>query len=646
MSVTFLQFAYRNVFRNFRNYAAFFMASFLSVFVFFIYSMLMFHPEIERGFLGEVSIAGMVFAEIILVLFSWFFIFYSMRAFLEVRTKEFAILLHLGMDRHQLGKLIIIETMTIGFLSSIAGIIFGFAFSKFFFMIVREILNLDNLPLYLSWKPFVLTLFVYLSAFIVISTISIMFTPNIKIRDLLKGPSTIEVEDSYSKRFAVLGIVLILAGYGLTLFTTKTSIFNYTLLIPIFVIFGTYYFFSDTTLFIIDRIKGKKHMYWKRSRMLSVAELIHILRVNSRMFFIVTLVSTLAFLTVGILSAMSSYTSQYDKLNPIGLIYKGVVDNPYEDAHILALLEELEESGLSYHMTRFSVIRQTSSYTSNPVEVFRETDINHLLYSYKYPLVSLDSGESMFIPYSEDSIKKLEKTKVETELIENNIKLTINSVYPKMFFPSAIVSSNAIIISDEDYKKLVNDFELSPDVEPGYHLFTFDIPNWTETENIGVDIYQMVAKDYVKNNDYTLPFYFENAGLNYSYILATYSLLTLVGILVVAVFLLASGSFVYFKLYASLDREKKQFDMLKRIGLTDKEMKRLITRNLVIQFFLPWGLAFVHSAFAFYVVQTVLHDVMNLSIVKEVVVSFSIFAIIQIVYFFLIRWRYISHMRS
>ena len=73
--MTFLQFAYRNVFRNFRNYAAFFMASFFSVFVFFIYSMLMFHPDIDRGFLGDVSITGMIFAEIILVLFSWFFIF-------------------------------------------------------------------------------------------------------------------------------------------------------------------------------------------------------------------------------------------------------------------------------------------------------------------------------------------------------------------------------------------------------------------------------------------------------------------------------------------------------------------------------------------------------------------------------------------
>ena len=53
------------------------MASFFSVFVFFIYSMLVFHPQIEQGYLEGVSMLAMVLAEIILVLFSWFFIFYS-----------------------------------------------------------------------------------------------------------------------------------------------------------------------------------------------------------------------------------------------------------------------------------------------------------------------------------------------------------------------------------------------------------------------------------------------------------------------------------------------------------------------------------------------------------------------------------------
>lgn len=644
--MTFLQFAYRNVFRNFRNYAAFFMASFFSVFVFFLYTTLMFHPEIEQGFLGEIPVAGMIFAIIILMLFSWFFILYSLRAFLSARSKEFAILLHLGIAQRQLGRLVVIETMIIGFLSSISGILFGFAFSKFFLMIVREILGLEQLNLYISWEPFVLTLFVYLSAFIVISYVSAVFIPNIKIIDLLRGSKIVNASAAYSKRLAILGLVLIAISYSLMIITTKTTLFVLTLIIPFTIVVGTYFFFTDSTLFLLDLVKRKKHYYWKKSRMLTIAEQAHIMRNNAKMFFIVTFVSTLAFLTVGVLSAMSSYTSQYDKINPLGMIYKGHVDNPYEIEHVTSLVRELEEKELSYQMTRFVVKRQTSSFTSNPVEVFRETDINHLLFSYGYPMVQLAEGEGMFIAFSEDAMKELKSVNVDTVLQESNVHLFIDTVYPEIIFPPAIVGQNSIIVSDEDFLLINQPFMHYPYVESGYHLFTFDVPNWVETKDIGVSIQESIRNDYLENNGYTLPFYFENTGLSYSYILATYSLFTLVGILVVAVFLLAAGSFVYFKLYTNLEREKKQFDMLKRIGLTNVEMKKLVTRHLIPQFFLPWGLALVHSGFAFFTLQSILRDVLNIWIVKEVVIAFSVFIAIQIVYFYLIRWRYLAHIRE
>ena len=80
--MTFRQFAYRNVVRNRRIYAAFFMASVFSVMVFFLYSMLLFHPSIENRFVQEIAIMGMGVAEIILYIFTVFFLFYSMRAFL------------------------------------------------------------------------------------------------------------------------------------------------------------------------------------------------------------------------------------------------------------------------------------------------------------------------------------------------------------------------------------------------------------------------------------------------------------------------------------------------------------------------------------------------------------------------------------
>ena len=112
--MTFRQFAYHNVIRNSRVYAAFFMASIFSVMVFFVYSMLMFHPNIEDQFLRDIAFGGMLIAEIILIIFTLFFLFYSMSAFLQARSKEFGILLNLGMEQEQLDRLIFLETMILG----------------------------------------------------------------------------------------------------------------------------------------------------------------------------------------------------------------------------------------------------------------------------------------------------------------------------------------------------------------------------------------------------------------------------------------------------------------------------------------------------------------------------------------------------
>ncbi len=604
--------------------------------------MLVFHPEIEKGYLYDFSMLGMVIAEVVLVLFSWFFIFYSMRAFLHARGKEFAILLHLGMERRQLSKLIFLETMIIGIASSLVGIFFGFAFSNFFFMLVREILKLPTLSLYLSWEPFTITLFVFLSAFIVISYVSVLFMPDVQIMKYLKGNLLKETNYQYSKKKAILGLALIVIGYFLAL-ANVTELF---IIMPLTIIVGTYFFFTDTLLFLLDLYKGKRNFYWKKSRILSVSERMHLYKHNAKIFFVVCIVSTLAFVSVGLLATLSSYTSQYDKMNPIGIIYKGKINNPYEKEHITSLMTELEQKGISYQLTNFLVKRQTSSTTLNAVEVFKESQINQLLFSLGYPLVHLQHGEAMFIPHSDEAIKELKGKVVQTTLVENNLNITIDQVYEHLIFPTSIVSINSIVLNDEDFEMVQVPYNGVYNLESGYQLYTFDINNWTATDEIGVALYKTVSTEKIKNDSYSLPFYYENTGLSYSYILSSYTFFTVIGILVVAVFLLAAGSFVYFRLYTNLANETAQFEVLRRIGLTDKEMERLITRQLVPQFFLPWGLAFLHSSVAFVMLQSILKDIYNLTIVRELVIAFCFFTVIQVIYFFLIRWRYIAHLKG
>ncbi|WP_017379216.1 FtsX-like permease family protein [Paenisporosarcina sp. TG-14] len=643
--MTFRQFAYRNVVRNRRIYAAFFMASMFSVMVFFMYSMLLFHPKIEDEFLRSFAASGMIVAEVILYIFTLFFLFYSMSAFLQSRSKEFGLLLQLGMEKKQLNKLIFLETMLIGMVSVATGIFFGYAFSKFFFMIVRELLQLEGLPLYVSFKPFALTIGAFFSLFVIIAMTSVVFIREQRIIELIRGYRKTEEQQSYSTVKAIFGICMLLFAYAAAAFTSMNVVLALAIVLPPVVVLGTYFFFTDSILFLLHQVKKRKSLYWHRINLISISEVGVKLRENARMYFIVTIVSTVAFLSVGTLTSLSSYTGQFREINPLSLIYSSELTNPYESNHISLLRKELEEQGLSYTLVPFLIKKQTSSSSQNSVDILRQSDVNSLAVALGLPLVELKPGKGLLIPYSEESIESLKNKEIQTVLEESNVPIQIRGVYPQMLFPSMIIGSNIIVVSDEDYQ-LINEPLEGNSLDSSYKFFAFHVAEWERTKSIGLQIDSQVT-DAIYNGAFTnLPFYFENPGLNYSVIRATFSLLLFTGLMVAAVLLLAAGSFVYFKLYTGLERDKRQFEVLKRMGLTDQELIKIVNRQLVPQFFLPWGIAMLHSAFSFLSLQVIWRNLAEVSILSEMVLVLVGFTFIQVLYYFLIRWRYIAHVRA
>lgn len=113
---------------------------------------------------------------------------------------------------------------------------------KILFMIVREILHLDDLPLYVSWEPFYWRLVfsqVHFSLFLLLVCI---LHEREKLRDLIKGSDYLNSLTTYSKIRAVYGIALIVTTYILAFVVGHTSLIGLTLLIPFSATFGTYYF--------------------------------------------------------------------------------------------------------------------------------------------------------------------------------------------------------------------------------------------------------------------------------------------------------------------------------------------------------------------------------------------------------------------
>lgn len=638
----FRQFAYRNVLRNRRIYAAFFMASVFSVMVFFLYSMLLFHPSIEDRFIQEMAVMGMGVAEMVLYIFTLFFLFYSMRAFLQARSKEFGILLHLGMEKRQLRKLIFTETMIIGMAAIGAGTFLGYLFSKFFLMIVKEMVLLPALPLYFSWEPFALTVGAFFSLFVIISTIAPVFINTTEVVELIQGERSQQGVYQFSITRGLMGLLFLALSYVLAAFTSHAVVIGLVFLLPPLATLGTYFFFTDSLPMLMHQIRSRKKWYWNQYWLLSISEGIVRLKENARMFFIVTLLSTVAFMSVGILASLTSFAAQYRETHPLGLVYKSEQNNVDEQEHIELLIEELEQQQLDYSLVKLEVLYQRSTFTKNTVSIVKLADMNALAATFDYPAWNLPQGEALFLPSTASAYASLEERIVRTTLNDAGIQVVIEGAYPYALFSSYALGLNTIILNDADYELV----EQAPTTVDRYTYYAFNIPDWRATKEIGLSIDHQITEAFVQGTEKELRFAFENPGLNYSVIRTTFSLLFFIGLLLAVVFFLAAGSFIYFRLYTSLERDRKQFEVLRRMGMTTREIKRIVNCQLIPQFFFPWGVAFAHSAFAFLSLQVIWDALAEISIAKEIVLVLTGFTLLQISYFFLIRWRYLAHIRA
>ncbi|WP_088007842.1 ABC transporter permease [Indiicoccus explosivorum] len=640
--MTFRQFAFRNVLRSRRSYAAFFLASVFSVMVFFIYSMFIFHPQFRNEGLERLALRGMFAAELVLYVFTLFFLLYSMGAFLQARSKEFGLLMQLGMTRIQLGWLVFLETMIIGMVSIAAGMIFGFAFAKFFLMIGRELMEMDDLPLYFSWQPFVLTLFAFLSLFVLISVISVFFIRTRRITDLLRGEWQNGRTGSYSRPFAVAGVLFLVISYALAAAVKDSTVYLMTIVIPPLATVATYLFFTHTVHWLLSLYKDRKDAYWRQTRLVSIAESAVKLKESAHMFFIVTIVSTVAFLTVGTLASFMSYTGDFREHNPLGLIYLSFGSEELGETHAAYLQQELAAEGLAYELVPLTVKQQTSAEAGVAVQLLKEQEFNRIAGALGQPAADLRKGEALSIASDETLAEQMEEQDLLLE--ESSISLENIDPYPHAVFPAHSLGDNTLVLSDEDFLAVDEPPAGLSDNAEIFTYYAFDVPAWTETAGVGEVLTERMAEAQTEGGD--INFYFENPGFSYYWFKSSFALLLLIGVLVAAVFLLAAGSFIYFKLYTGLERDRKQYALLIRLGMTQQELRKVVNRQLIPQFFLPWTVALVHSGFAFVTLQTVWDEFAASSIFLEMTVVLAGFTVLQILYFYLIRWRYLAHLQA
>ncbi|MDI6505073.1 ABC transporter permease [Bacillus wiedmannii] len=651
--MTFRQFALNNIIRSKRTYLAHFLSSTFAIMIFFTYALLAFHPNLQGDLATSVTIntfakSGLQISQGLIFFFSFFFILYSVSAFLKTRKKDFGILMLHGMSRSQLNTLVFIENIIIGIVSILTGITIGLAFSKFILIMSNNLLMIDKgLPFYVPFQAIGITFGAFLLLFLFISLFTSRLVNVEQLVELIKAEDKPKPEPRASLWLSLLALICIGLGYAAVFHSVKAIHYkdiNYLLVMMAtgvsFVVIGTYLLFTQLSVYVLRTLKKRDNIFFKKTNILTISDLVYQLKDNAKMFFMVTIISAVAFTAVGTCMGLGN-SSMAESNSPFAFTYQSYIKNSLEKEHLKKIENELNNGGFNFKQVTYSIKQIPDTlYNSNILlSVIKLSDYNKLAEAFGFEKESLKEENDSFVIPS----RKVTKTKSNQNnyrLSHRNIKIDMHvnkTLTPKELQDTSITT---VIIPDAVYNKMIVD----PEDHHGESTINgFIVKDWENTQKVAEKIISAIQKDneginepIVYNEQYTL------FSLISKWIVMKqgFGLASIMSVLIGIVFFTFAASFLYFQLYTDLERNQQQYKMIAKVGLSKPELKKIVSRQLALLFFLPIVIAITHSAVAF----TALQELADFSVLGSSIMVLICFLVLQIIYFFVVRAQYLKKM--
>ncbi|MDQ0208364.1 ABC transporter permease [Alkalicoccobacillus murimartini] len=646
--MTFRQFAYRNIIRNKRTYSAFLLSCAFSVFVFFVYAVFLYHPNVEEGLITNVAVTVMGASQYVIFGFSFLFVLYSMGSFLTSRKQEFGILVLHGLTKRKLRKLLFFESILIGFGAILIGVLTGLAFEKLFLMAFSRVILLEEMSFYMPWKALGLTVGAFVLLFVSISYFTSFIVRTSKVAELLRASSEPKSFPVTSKLLSILALLLIGGGYILAITANEVQVAVRFLPVTFMVILGTYFLFTQLSVFSMKQLQKKPENNWRGTKLISRANLMYRLKDNARIFFLVSIVSTIAICATGTIATFGNWNERNYE-TPLAISY---LSEDKEDAQQVnqTLSSQLKQkdivySSVSLHFKEVAGTYQegNSAYSVN-YHVLSQSQFNELAQLLNNPMVELEDHQIQPVPIYDEQWKNAGELYSDYQINFPNIEesFTGQPMLPyAVFNQSYYLNTNSMVVTDQMFQELQSTND--------QFMIGYQIDEWEQTELIGANIEEkqhQVERTYFNNasNKALEPtFEFHSSGLNYIQAISLYQTMLLMGSVIGIVFFIATGSFLYYRLHNYLPQDGERFLILRKLGLPYKKMNRIVTTEMSILFFAPFGLSLIHSSVAFVALQSMF--VQETRIFNSVVLVIGGFIVAQIIYFLLMRKQYLLGLR-
>lgn len=635
--------ALNNIKRNGKTYFPFLLTCIATVMMYYIMHVL----SIDKGN-EEIhqSVSYMLKMGVnIIAVFSVLFLFYTNSFLIKRRKKELGLYQILGMEKKHIGKVLFFETFFIGGSSLAVGLIGGAVVSKLIYLFL---LNLLQFPVPLSFQIPAQSLVAAVKLFAGIHLL--LFISNlVQVQmsspiALLKGGQTGEKEPKTNWIMTIIGIIALGIGYGIALLVKSpmSAIFLFFIAV-IFVMIGTYSLFTAGSIALLKVLKKNKAFYYKTNHFVALSGMIYRMKQNAVGLANICILSSAVLVMIS--TTGSLYIGREDLIRtrfPQNVSINYYTSQPQKESQLQELITQKAqqhdvgiEDFTQYHFKRLGLLQEGNRFTNvedtyitmtNASQVSEAIFVTQQDYNrMTQKTVSLESNEVLVFSYGADyGMDNMEL---------GNTKLIVKEELQE--FPGEkkrkFVSLNGymIVVRDEGViAYLVEQIMKEPITPMDYHI-GFDVAGEKQTiidfaNDLDASIEQIGIEGY----------YLENAQREEASFFMDYGGLFFLGIFLGALFFMATALIIYYKQVSEGYDDRVRFDIMQKVGMSQKEIRKAIKSQVLLVFFLPLAVAVIHIAVAFQVIIKLL-ALLNLSNISLFVtcsiVTVGIFAVVYAV---------------
>lgn len=624
----FSRLAKQNIRNNKSTYIPYIITCIFCIAMIYMMEFLRDCPTLDQAVRQADEVRMIVFTgEIVVEIFCIIFLIYSNSFLMKRRQKEIGLYNILGLERNHIGIVMFLETIITSIGSLAGGIAAGIIGSKLALLLLLKLLHIPSvLGFYISVKGIFTCLFMFGIIFLMILFLNLAKIHLSRPVELLRGNNTGEKEPVAKWLMALIGFICLGAGYYLAV-TTESPIKAITifLLAVILVMAGTYLLFTAGSIVILKFLRRRKSFYYRTGNFISISGMLYRMKQNA------IGLASICILSTGVLLMIAMTVSIYFGMNDIMLNRY-----PYDvDMSVTSISEEECQTAIeafekaiadnkvpvekSVEEIYLDIVcsKNGDQILIKPANTIRNSDsvlVLSLLDQAEYERltgISANLNDGEVFAWYPSAVQKDSVTVDETEF---TVKKWLDK-NPLTCGEDAVSDNAVLVVTDEDFKKfdemrteMYKGVSSAPAGEDLTLHLGLDITG-SETDKIdfGTPVMEVV-KDLKKNGGLS-----ENSWITsgirqqeYESYYADNGSLLFIGIFLGSLFLMGTAMIIYYKQISEGYEDQKRFEIMQKVGLSRREVRSSVRRQILMVFFLPLLMAMLHITMAFPMIRRML----------------------------------------